>query len=333
MISNVMLEIGGRQALSVRALSYVCGWAESPDSLVRALRLEPLIRVGGVIQRLAGRRVEIKNQRSLQAYKYIADGTWQPIPPSQWQTTEVALCSLTKKLRADEREDADGENHARWRVEATLMLPGDAFVWFDEFERWFAVTRPLAIPTDDDLDLWRIEQTRLHDGDDLQMVLEEGMTDFDRVGQLDLTVILPNELNGKVWGYGLVSPFASDVTASQVPSKKGIGRPRTISKKVSALAHIMDLLGSIGVWDNRLELPGCRADLRDACERIEKQTTGKLVIFAISEARFGSVLAEAGFAFQRGRRREHERGIWTRNAPRIVAKIDPRVFAQINDSA
>jgi len=115
MISHIMLEIDGRRALPLRALPYVCGWAEAPDSLVRALAMEHTVRVGGVIQRMAGRRVEMQNRRSLHAYKYFANGTWQPVSAVQWQAISEDLHSLTKKLQADEREDADGENYARWR--------------------------------------------------------------------------------------------------------------------------------------------------------------------------------------------------------------------------
>lgn len=204
MISNVVVEIDGRRALPLRALPFVCAWAVAPDSLARALCEPPVIeisgriQVGGVIQRTAG-CAKIQNRRSLHAYMYLLDGTWHPLSPEQWKHVELALDSLTKKLKADEREGADGENHARWRVEATLMLPDDAFVWVDDFVRWFEANQPLVVPTEGDLALWRIEQERIYEGEDLAMVLDEGMSEFKRVGRIDFVVVLPVELIGKIW--------------------------------------------------------------------------------------------------------------------------------------
>ena len=331
MISNVVVEIDGRRALPLRALPFVCAWAVAPDSLVRALCEPPLIeisgriQVGGVIQRTAG-CTKIQNRRSLCAYMYFLDGTWHPLSPEQWEHVELALCNLTQKLEIDEREGAEGENHARWRVEATLMLPDDAFVWVDEFVRWFEENRPLAVPTEGDVALWRIEQERLYEGEDLAMVLDEGMSEFKRVGRIDFVVVLPVELIGKIWRCNTATPTAPLVVA---PAQTRVvrGRPRTISKKASILSAILDRFANIGTWDDRIALPGTCSDLLDACQRIEKNVTNNTTTFSeLSEDRFRDVLALAGFKFRPGRRPKGETRIWTRDASRIVGEIDARDF-------
>lgn len=328
MTGEVVVTIDGRSALPLRALPYITAWAEAPDSLVSALAMEATVRVGEPIQRLAGRRVEIVNRHALTAYRMANDGSWAAIPPSQWQSVAVELSSLTVKLRADERPNAEDENHARWRVEATLVLPDDVFVWFEEFQRWFLHTRPLAIPTDDDQALWRVEQTKLYNDEDLALILDEGMCDFSRPGSIELVVILPNELSGKLWRFVSAVPF-QEPGASSTPTSRG-GRPPSQERKAAVLSAIMKRFADVdAIGPDPMSLPGSLADLLDACQRIEKSVTGNEEIFSVSEDTFRVWLAKAGFGFATGRRpkSQNQSSHWTRSAPAITGKTLSGVFS------
>jgi hypothetical protein len=329
MTSKVLIDIDGRPALPLRALPYVTAWGESPDSLVRALGLAPTSRPGAGIERVTGHRFDIPNKYALTAYRMNADGTWAVIPHRQWLGLAVELSCLTTKLLASERHGADGENHGRWRIDATLALPDDVFVWLDEFEHWFAPTRPLAIPTDTDLALWRAEQAQLYDGDDLAMVLEEGMADFAQPGQLDFTVVLPTELVGRIWRYSAVAQ--GPLCGTNTTVKPRGGRPPTVHKKASVVAALMAEFEKAGAaWSDPLQLPGNVADLLEAIQRTEKSVTGKTRMFQVSSHTFQGWLSGAGFGFGPGRARADQARYWTRLAPQIVGKITPDVFGPIS---
>jgi hypothetical protein len=287
--------------------------------------MEATLRVGGPIQQMAGRRVDILNRRALTAYRMVADGSWTAIPPSQWQSVAVELSSLTARMHADERQDADGENHARWRVAATLVLPDNVFVWLEDFERWFLHTRPLAVPTDDDLDLWRIEQAKLYEDEDLALILQEGMCEFSRPGSIDSVVILPNELVGRMWRYGTAASGRENVSLPDAKSRGG--RPRSQDQKVASLGAIMALFVTVdAVGPNPMSLPGSLADLLDACQRIEKRVTGKSYIFSISQGTFRVWLTMAGYGFAPGRTAKSQMNHWTRFAPAIAGKTSRDIF-------
>jgi hypothetical protein len=202
-VSNtVMIRIDGRDAVPLRVIPYISAWAESPDSLARALAQSHMIRVGGAVQAMAGRKVEIPNRHTLIAYHMNESGDYTPIAANQWESVVLALDSLTKKLKADERAGAEGENLARWRIEATLTLPDNTFVWFNEFQRWYSTTRPLIMLSEDDVALWKIEQTQQHDQADLDMMLDEGMDVFGREDDsLCLQPLLPQQLDHKLWRF------------------------------------------------------------------------------------------------------------------------------------
>lgn len=322
MSNKIVVTIDGRLALPLRALPYMTAWAEAPDSLVSALVTEPTLRVGGTIQQWAGRRVDILNKQALSAYRMMATGRWKAITASQWQSVAVELSCLTKQLQADERPGAESENHARWRIAATLLLPDDVFVWLDDFERWFSHTRPLAVPSDDDLDLWRIEQAKLYTGEDLALVLHEGMCDFSRPGKIDFDVVFPVELMGRIWQFGVGESGQEKDPSPNVKSR--LGRPPSADKKAAAVGAIMTRFVAVGAFKgDPMKLPGRLANLLDACKRIEKSESGKTKMFLIKEDSFRTWLTKAGYGFAEGRTLKDEETYWTRWAPEIVGKNPP----------
>jgi hypothetical protein len=155
------------------------------------------------VQAWAGRKVEIVNGHALVAYQMDAHGNFIEIPSRQWEAVSVALDSLTLKLQADERAGGVGESHARWRVEAVLTLPATTFVWLTDFQRWYTFTRPLIIPSEADVALWRMEQAARYGGEDLALRLEEGIPEIKQQDYLHLTVIIPSELVGRQVGQEL----------------------------------------------------------------------------------------------------------------------------------
>jgi hypothetical protein len=95
--------IGGREALPIRAIPYVTAWRESPDSIVGALAEPATID--------CGKGLRIASRYALCAYQMFDQGHCEPIPASQWKDLVITLNSLTKRLRANEREGATDENH------------------------------------------------------------------------------------------------------------------------------------------------------------------------------------------------------------------------------
>lgn len=180
---QVTIDINGRKALPIRAISYATSWRESPDSIARTLAAPKTKKLrNGLTARL--------RHNELFAYQIDAHGKYEQIPPSQWESVVVTLDSLTKKSQADEREDAENENHASWRIKAILELPDNVFCWLDEFQTWYSSTRPL---TCDDSDFADIEYATSNDDDDVCIEHEDDT--------LCLSPLFPPEIEYKVWRY------------------------------------------------------------------------------------------------------------------------------------
>lgn len=191
---RVTVWVGEREALPVRAIPYVTSWQESPDSIVRALSEPATIKVA-MCQ-------EIRNKQSLVAYVMDGGGHYEQLPASQWKDSAVALRSLTKKLMADEREEATDENYGPWRVAAILKLPDNAFVWLDEFQAWYSITRPTLHREGDSTRLSALQAARESTDSGAQRLddLEAEIFQTASAG-LCLTPILPPEIEGNVWRY------------------------------------------------------------------------------------------------------------------------------------
>lgn len=128
---NVVLTIEGREAIPLRAVAYVCYWNAEPNEIASACATPPTKEIGGY---------SIRNRHSLPTY-LVSRGAHRPMQPVEWEPFLLELECLEKGLKADER--TDDENWARCRKQAVLQLPDGAFVWLDEFQRWFSNTRPL----------------------------------------------------------------------------------------------------------------------------------------------------------------------------------------------
>lgn len=191
---QVTLDINGRAALPLRAIPYVTSWNESPDSIVRVLAAPKISKFKSGL--------EIRNRHNeLLAYQIDALGNVAQVQPSQWEPLSVTFDSLTKKFKANEREGAEDENYAPWRIKAVLELPANVFVWQDEFQVWYSLTRPLFIPQDDGRERLDLEPVQSDEDD-------EGTNDYERQdGSLCLMPIFPPEIENRVWRYaeGFVS--------------------------------------------------------------------------------------------------------------------------------
>ena len=203
--------VDGREALPVRAIPYVAAWrpGSAPDGIVRTLAVPKTRRVGSRVGSL-----EIRSRHNkLFACQMDSQGHFEQVPPEQWEQFVVALDCLTKKLTADERRGAKGENYDEWRNAAVLKLPDDVFIWLDEFQRWYSTTRPLK-DTDDYLK-WEHNQERLNakrqePGSVLTESewneLDASPPEMQEDACLCLSPILPPEIENKLWRFGELTP-------------------------------------------------------------------------------------------------------------------------------
>lgn len=118
---EVVIDIDGREAIPVRALSFVTGWMMSPDLVAASLANTDLM----------GRL------KSLSAFHLLPDGRYARMLPKEWDGVEADLKVLSDRLKAS--ESFNQENYPDWRRQSIPMLPAGVFVWKDEFERAFAI--------------------------------------------------------------------------------------------------------------------------------------------------------------------------------------------------
>lgn len=151
---NVVLTIEGRDAIPVRALAYVSNWFAAPDEIATACATPPTKTIGDY---------SVRNRHSLPTY-LVSGSAHRSMQPVEWESLILELECQEKGLKADER--IDGENWARWRKQAVLLLPDGAFVWLDEFQQWYSNTRPLKTTstpaTDDEGDSFETESDHLN---------------------------------------------------------------------------------------------------------------------------------------------------------------------------
>lgn len=119
---NVVVQIGGREAIPVRAIPFLTQWEVlSPDEIADALSDEEDSwhpDFGG-----------------LRAFN-LADGQPVEIRPAFWRNfVSRQLQGISDELKASEVSHDAG--YIAWREAAIKALPSDAFVWLDEFEPRF----------------------------------------------------------------------------------------------------------------------------------------------------------------------------------------------------
>jgi len=232
---QIILDIDGHKAIPIRAIPQVTNWNESPDTVVQTLAAP---------------------KNSLFAYQMDAQSNYVQVPPEQWESWVVTLKSLTKKLRADEREGAEDENEAPWRIKAILELPDDVFIWLDEFQRWYSLSRPLENVPDDyqnDCLKWESNQERLlaknRDPNSELSESELAMLDEPRPwsaqasDQLCLTPIFPPAIENRLWRFDFVvaSPVAKAEAAPVTsPSDDEQTNPADDADHTKTLAALFD---------------------------------------------------------------------------------------------
>ena len=126
--------IGEREALPVRAIPYVTGWAVSPDQIAKDLS-QPLSKDSSRLSRLI-------------AY-HLVGGVPTVVAAREWDAIVVKLKAFEATLKNQFPDHDSG--YAAWRTTAAEQLPKNAFIWLDEFtaqfsgwreEQEFSVQRP-----------------------------------------------------------------------------------------------------------------------------------------------------------------------------------------------
>jgi len=124
---RLVIEIGGREAIPVRAIPYITGWLLSPDKVARQLSGD----AGTTVNVLGG----------LTAYRLSA-GIAIQVKPKEWDSILASIYLLQHQLKtefqSDESDNASPDfGYAEWRDKSPSKLPADVFVWKDEFEPAF----------------------------------------------------------------------------------------------------------------------------------------------------------------------------------------------------
>lgn len=289
-----------RDAVPLRAIPYVTSWKDTPDGIVRTLAAPKTIRKMGF---------EISSrQNNLFAYQMDAQGHFEQVPPEQWESWVVTLNSLTLKLQADEREDADGENWAPWRIKAVLELPDNVFVWLDEFQRWHSLNRPLAVPDDywNDCLKWESNHESLlakfHDPNSKLSESEWAMLDVappeleQENDRLCLTPIFPPEIKNRLWRYA-----EGFVTAEQVGTKASAAAKVESAPHDTPEAKVEADKGTTAktnklIWDDAM----LRALYEESILPGVTQT-GLAIKHGVSRQRIGNLLKQAKAKFGSGK--------------------------------
>ncbi|WP_235507467.1 hypothetical protein [Acidovorax sp. Leaf78] len=115
----VILNIGGRSALPVRALPYVTSWNLSPDE------------VAGNLARKTGAHARLQNTSAL----HLVGDMPTKMLANEWDAFVVQLDALKAALSNlyQGEEDADSRRYADWRQRSASLLPAGVFVWLDDF--------------------------------------------------------------------------------------------------------------------------------------------------------------------------------------------------------
>lgn len=138
---QVVIQINGRDALPVRALPFVgrWQWMASPDGLAFACSQSPTkIKLLLATSDKGESEVAVRNREFLPSFALGEDGAVRAMHPEEWYFCAVELQGLEKRLRNVER--SEDENLDIWLRQAIEKLPAEAFVWLDDFRRWFADT-------------------------------------------------------------------------------------------------------------------------------------------------------------------------------------------------
>jgi hypothetical protein len=186
--------------------------------------------------------------------------------------------------------------------------------------------------------MWRQKQAQQYAGEELELILAEGMDEFEQQEPvLCFTPLVPSALQGKLWDGQLPreeveknDPFSERAgSESRLSSTSRRGRPSTVIPAAVVLRRIIDAFAdTCNAGFDRKRLPGTVQDLQDACRRIERHLTKSRKLFARSEDAFKKLLPTAGYSFGSGRRPSDsvEANYWTQTAPQIMMKMSAKDF-------
>lgn len=114
---NVVVLIGGREAIPVRAIPWLTNWRVMvPNEIVAALAHKDDEDHEGFYELSAHHR---------------QDGAVTPVDNDCWRNLCQKLKVLDDQIDATELSPEDG--HQRWRDKSLLLLPAGVFVWKDEY--------------------------------------------------------------------------------------------------------------------------------------------------------------------------------------------------------
>jgi len=122
---SLLLLIGEREALPVRAIPYVTCWVLKPHDLASQLGRQ----TGAPFDWL----------RNTNAF-HLVGGKPRSVLPAEWHRVVGSFEALEARIRREtpyEQPGADPEGNERWRESAVEQLPAGVFVWRDDFERDF----------------------------------------------------------------------------------------------------------------------------------------------------------------------------------------------------
>lgn len=162
---DVVVAIGGRTALPIRAIPFSTGWRLSSDSIVSAFAhqtVDDLLMLSGSE---CGEASENRLRTAMPASLLEDDGTIRLMLPRDWDAPAAAIAALV----ADDSYQPDNEaaRYLRYRQQSIALLPSSVFVWLDQFERAYsrAMKRTLIAnerPGDRLLQLRPLVPTELH---------------------------------------------------------------------------------------------------------------------------------------------------------------------------
>lgn len=117
---DVVVRVGGREAIPVRALPFVTGNLLPADDVAFQL----------------AHQSQDESYKSMSAYHLGADGQFVRMLPRDWD--EIAATFRVFHMEADRLEEADANlpaAYGEYRRQAPKLLPSGVFVWKDEFEQ------------------------------------------------------------------------------------------------------------------------------------------------------------------------------------------------------
>lgn len=116
---KIIVKIGGREAVPVRALPLLTDWQSMHPQAVAMI--------------LAGKVENWPSFEGLSAYRLQADGEVEQIPSRWWASWMVgALQAKSDTIKTQQVSQAAGTE--QWKQESLALLPAGVFVWRDEFE-------------------------------------------------------------------------------------------------------------------------------------------------------------------------------------------------------